>query len=105
MGKYGCDLPAYPQVRIHIAMLTTAKGILKKEIVLDPYGKYFPETPTEADSENTDKLNELLSLLIPAMNEGKTPDLAAAAKKTGVDLDAAKDLMQMLQEKFDKMGR
>lgn len=105
LARTGCDLPKYPNLRTHLTMLTTAESILKRKISLSPYEKYFPETPTQEEGENIQKLNELLSILIPAMNEGETPDLAAAAKKAGVGLDEAQDLMRIIQQKFDEMGR
>jgi len=51
------------------------------------------------------KLNALMGLLIPAMNAGKTPDIAAAARKVGVDEDTAIELMKTLEKQFGKMKR
>ena len=104
-AKYGIEQYEYAQVRIHPAMLTTVGGILRTDIILNPYEAYFKEDSPEPDSEEIGKLNALMGLLIPAMNAGKTPDIAAAARKVGVDEDTAIELMKTLEKQFGKMKR
>jgi len=42
-----------------------------------------------------------MGLLIPYVNEGTKPDIAALSGKTGLDIKTAKDLYQMINDKFD----
>lgn len=100
----GFDLSDEPDVRIHISMLKTAKDILKKDISLNPYEKLFPESRNKEQEAATDKINELLAILMPEINAGTDPDVAAAARKTGVDIKVAQELVEMIMLRIKGMG-
>jgi hypothetical protein len=107
MVKYGVNQDEYPQIRVHLPMLTTIKQILGVEIILNEYAEYFREADplSEGQSEGINKLNELIAMLLPALNAGQTPDIEAAAKKVGVDPDTARDVVKMFQEQIGKKRR
>ncbi|WP_158861473.1 hypothetical protein [Lunatibacter salilacus] len=86
MAKFGITQDEYPQIRIHLPMLTTIKKILGTEIILNEYEEYFQKAAPEPESGEINKLNELITLLFPALNAGHTPDIEAAAKKVVISV-------------------
>lgn len=107
MAKYGIKQDEYPQVRVHVPILMTIKKILGTEIILNEYEEYFREAApaSESQSEGIKKLNDLIALLLPEINAGQTPDIEAAAKKVGVDLETANEVVKMFQEQIGKRRR
>jgi len=66
-------------------MLFTAEKILKKKLARDQYENLFtPETSPQAKAE-IEKINLFLQYVMPLINAGKKPNIAALAKETGVD--------------------
>jgi len=102
VAKYGVKQDEYPQIRVHLPILTTIKQILGREVILNEYEEYFQEAAPEPESGEINKLNELIGLLLPALNAGQTPDIEAAAKKVGVDLETAREMVKMFQEQIGK---
>jgi len=86
-------LAVFPDIRVGPNMLVAAGKLLRREIQLDPYQEKFPETvPLEA-SEALGKMNRLLQLALPMINNDEEPDLEALAKEVGLALPEAKELM------------
>jgi hypothetical protein len=107
MAKFGIKQEEYPQVRVHLPMLTTIKKILGAEIILNEYEEYFQEAApaSESQSEGINQLNDLIGMLLPALNAGQKPDIEAAAKKAGVDPETAREVVKMFQEQIGKKRR
>jgi hypothetical protein len=87
------SVPDDPYIRVTLPMVTLSGKILKKEIKLDPYEELFYSPPAPDQQKHTDKLNHLISLALPYINEGREPDIEAIAKLSGFDTDTAKDIL------------
>lgn len=105
LNKYGYDFPEFPSIRVKPSMIETAEFILKKKITLNEYEELFSVETNEEDKEIIDKLNVLLKLALPAINAGESPDIEALAKKTGVDVETARDLIEQAIKKFEDLER
>ena len=103
LNSYGYDFSDKPFLRVDPAMVLTAGDILKKKIVLNEYEGMFSVTPSEESKEDLSKLNELMALVIPEINAGRKPDVEVLAKKVGVDIETARELIQQIMGKFDDM--
>jgi len=93
LNKHGINVPAEPDVRLHVSMTHVIEKIFKKKLDLNPYGHLFARH-NEPESEEISKLNELLALAIPYINAGQKPDVAALAKQVGVDPEEARLLIE-----------
>ncbi len=104
INKYGYDFPNEPFLRVNTSMLVTAKDILKKkELQLNEYEQLFQiESPPE-DKEAVDKLNIFMNLILPDINSGREPDIESLARKAGVDIETARDLVSQIMGKFGDM--
>lgn len=105
LQKYELDVSEMPDTRVNPAMLFTAKKILKKPIELLPDEKLFDKPVSDTQTAETDKINEMLQLILPDMNAGRAPNIEAAAKKTGVDPEVAKQVIGQIMDKYGKMKR
>ena len=112
LNGHGFDIPAEPDIHVHLPMLTAIKDILGKEQHLDPYEKLFQPKSTASENDMMDKLNHLLQLALPYINSGKAPDIEALAKEAGVDPETARDLLSKsmgrintLRDRIDKKGK
>ncbi len=94
-----------PHVRVTLTMVSLAGKILNKEIKLDPFDHLFYTPPTPEQQAHIDKLNSLISLALPDINEGREPDFEAIAKKTGYDTDTARDIISQVTERIRTMQR
>ena len=77
INAYGYHFPIIPLFRVNTSMFVTAKEILKKEMVLNEYEDF----------------------VLPDINEGRTPDIEASAKKAGVDIETVRDVVEMIMGK------
>lgn len=105
LSDYGYDFSDEPFIRVNPSMLLTAKDILKKEIVLNEYDDLFKKEPSEEVQGELDKLNDLMAMVLPDINAGRKPDIEALARRAGVDVDTARDLIQNIIDKLDNPGR
>nr|MBI1231188.1 hypothetical protein [Cytophagales bacterium] len=107
MAKYGVEADDDPNIRVHMSMLTTVKKILGVEIILNEYEEYFREAaqPSVGQTEGINQLNDLIGMLLPALNAGQKPDIEAAAKKAGVDPETAREVVKMFQEQIGNRRR
>lgn len=92
-----------PEVRVHPTMLNIAEEILNREIVLNEYEGLFSAEPSEAETEESDKINHFLSLVIPELNAGENPDIQKMAQKAGIDLSVAQGLVSHVIDRLNKM--
>lgn len=99
----GIDVAPEADVRVNQGMLNTVAEVLGKKIRLNEYEDRFPKDVPEKNKEVTDKLNELLAIIIPDINAGREPDIEAAAKQVGVDLQTARDLLAHVRKSLDGM--
>jgi hypothetical protein len=96
LNNFNFGLSEDPEVRVHPAMLYAANSILKKEIDLNPLDKLFhEETSTQAD-EHIDKMNELIRIVLPDINAGRTPDIENLAQRAGLDTETAKAILESM---------
>ena len=103
LNDYGLNFSADPFLRVNLTMLTAASDILKRKIELNEYGHLFTKDTSPAELENLDKLNALLKFVMPDINAGRKPDIEILAKKAGVDFETAKDIIEQIMRKFNKM--
>lgn len=100
--QHGYELYDDPHVRLSPTMKITAENILKKDINLNPYHTLFEKDIPEEQNADLEIINELLALAIPEINSGKTPDIEELAKKTGVDPDVARDVINNVMNTLNK---
>lgn len=106
LNEYGYDFSTDPFIRVNLSMVITASDILKRKISLLKYECLFSKESTPAEKESLDRVNKLLNLAMPEINAGHKPDIEALAKKAGVDIQAARDLIKQIMKKFsDKDNR
>lgn len=103
LNEYGYDFSFDPFVRVNLTMISTASDILKRKIDLLKHEHLFSKESSPAEKENLDKLNTLLSLVLPDINAGREPDIEALAVKAGVDIKTAQDLLKQIMGKFNNM--
>lgn len=100
LNRLGYTLTNTPDERVTAGMKATAGIILKKDPVLNHHSHVFTiETPPEEKKEQ-DKMNAMLTELIPYINNHQTPDLDALATKYDVDLMEVKMIYEMIKEKI-----
>jgi len=91
-----------PFLRVNISMLTTVQDILKKKVVLNEYEDLFQVESTREEKDAVDNLNAFMALVLPELNAGRTPNIDAAARKTGVNIKTAHDMVKMVMDKTSK---
>jgi len=99
------NLPVDPEIRLHLPMVMVIKQLLKKEVELNPYSKLFEITSSPESNAQMAKLNKLLSLAMPFINDGKEPDIETMAREIGMDPEIARELIEQTVEKFKKLQR
>ena len=72
------------------------------EITANPE-KDFRKKSTKMEEDNLEKLNRLLTLALPFINAGQTPDVEALAKQAGVDIETAHELLNHSIERINKL--
>ena len=92
LNQYGYELSPIPDYRVNMSMLATASNILKKEVKLDEHEHLFEPKITTKDQGVLDELNQLMEILTPEIDAGRTPDVAAISKQTGIDPRTINDL-------------
>lgn len=102
-NRFGYRFETAPFLRVNIQMVVTAGKILQRDIVLNEYEELFQEETDPEDQKMVDDLNAFISLVLPDINEGRIPDIEAAAKKAGISIETARDLMNQIQEKRDEI--
>lgn len=101
--KNGLEIDPDPLEEVGVSMLNTAEEILKRKIDLIPYEEMFAPTPDPDESENTKKLNQLLTKVLPFINAGKPFDIEKMAAEAGVDLDTAIQVVEHIKDRVQKI--
>lgn len=94
LKKAGFDIPDEPTVSVAPQMLSFAGEILKRQIILNPYGDLFDDDD-ELDEEGEllmAKMNAFTSELAVLINQNITPDLDALADEFELPHDSARHL-------------
>ncbi|MEA1876106.1 MAG: hypothetical protein U9N86_04530 [Bacteroidota bacterium] len=99
LDKAGYHFEADPFVRVSLNGFISTNQILNKKVILNEYAELFSETVPEDQQEGIDKLNYFMSLVLPDINAGKTPDIEAQAAIAGIDIELARQIVD------DVMGR
>ena len=100
LNKYGYEFSLDPFLRVNLSMYPTANDILKRKTSLNEYEGYFSKELPKDEQGNLDKLNLLLKLLIPYINDGRVPDIEELAKEADVEIETARDLIKEIMKKF-----
>ncbi len=93
LKRHGYSFPVDPATRIHVSINTAIQDIFKKVPMQNVYEDLFIEKPSPESKKEMAKLNKLLAMALPYINEGKEPDVEALAKKSGVNIEIARDLL------------
>ena len=102
-NAHGSDFPDTPYLRVNMTMVTTAENILKRKVVLNEYQDYFPEE-TDPDKERLlEDINAFIALIMEDVNAGKKPDVEAAIRKTGVNPETARSVMESVMGSLEKI--
>jgi hypothetical protein len=96
LNSLGYSFPDEPMLRVNMAMMYTAGKILKKKIRLQDYDLLFDQT--EEPNPEIDKINNLITLLLPEFNDNKLPDIEALSAKTGIDKKIIQDLINHINK-------
>ena len=86
-----------------VCSLFLNKELFFNIIELNEYEGLFSEETSPGEKENLAKFNTLLRLVLPDINSGRKPDIEILAKKAGVDVDTAKDLIEQIIGRLNKM--
>ena len=105
LNAHEFNLPADPDIRLHLPMLTVTNKLLKKDLQLNPYSRLFETKPSPGNESMMAKLNEFLSLALHDINAGKEPDINAMAKKIGIDPEIANDLFQKSINRINQLRK
>lgn len=105
INGFGYDFPDEPLIRVNMSMFMTAKEILGKDLVLNKYDKLFHIEAAEETNEEIEKMNAFIKLVLPDINSGRKPDIETMAKKAGLDVETARDIMKHVMGKLDNMRR
>ncbi|MEA3460275.1 MAG: hypothetical protein U9R49_00260 [Bacteroidota bacterium] len=102
-NAFGHNFPAEPYLRVHMSMLTTASEILNKDVVLNEYLDLF-QLDSDPDKDKVlEDINAFIALVLPDINAGLVPDIEEAARKTGVDPDTARSVVESVMGSLDKI--
>ncbi|TFH23405.1 MAG: hypothetical protein E4H10_12210 [Bacteroidia bacterium] len=93
-NAFGHDFPAEPYLRVNLTMVTTANEILKKKVVLNEYHDLFQEDPDPESEKVLKEINAFIALVLPDINAGRTPGIEAAIRKSGIDPENARNVME-----------
>jgi hypothetical protein len=99
VNRFGYDFPVEPFLSVNTSMVATAKKILRKEVVLNEYQDLFHVDPDPVQKKVLGEMNDFITRVLPDMNAGRDPDIGAAIRATGIPVETAIDIMNMLNEK------
>jgi len=86
-------------LQINSSIVITVQDILNRSVVLNEYENYFQVESSPEEKHSIDALNALMARVLPDINEGRMPDIEAAARETGADLETARDIVKMAMQK------
>jgi hypothetical protein len=68
--------------------------VLKKKVNLNPYEHLFDQAPASDDAMQLEKINAVLQLALPYINNDQQPDIDALAAQAGVDPAAVREAVE-----------
>jgi hypothetical protein len=89
-----------PFLSVNTSMLITAGDILQRKVVLNEYEELFHVEPDEENKKVIDEMNAFMALILPDINAGRMPDIAEAARKSGISRETAQDLVKIVTGKL-----
>ena len=102
-NAFGHDFPAEPFLQVNLSMQGTVAMILQKKVVLNEYLDLFQLDSDPVKEKVVEDINAFIALVLPQINAGKTPDIEAAARETGVDPETALSVVESVLGSLDKM--
>lgn len=105
LNAHGISAPTEPDIRLHLSMSHVIERILKKELLLNPYGHLFESRQSPETEAELSKLNRLMTLALPYINSGQQLDIPALAKEAGVDPEVAKELLEKSMSRINKLRK
>lgn len=105
LKEYGLELPEEPYIRVSPSMLSICSKLFGTESPLDEYESLFTKESNETDNKEVEKLNTLLGMYIDEINSGQNPNIEMLAKKTGIDPETAKEVIDQVNQKFNEMKK
>ena len=99
----GYKVPHTPEFRATMAMIFTAKEILKTDMELVPYEKTFSKPVSPEQQEELNKINAFSRDFLEYYNEGKEYNLHALAVKAGIDDDVARQVAEQIIKMSERM--
>jgi hypothetical protein len=100
-NAFGHAFEAEPFMRVNLSMQSTAAMILNKKVVLNEYIDMF-QLETDPDTEKiVEDMNAFIALVLPEINAGNIPDIEEAARKTGVDPEVARSVVDSVMGRRD----
>ena len=100
VNVFGYDFSTEPFLSVSVSMVATARDILQKKIVVNEYEDLFRVEPDEGKQEVIDEMNAFMKLVLPDINAGRMPDVEAAARKSGLEIETARDLVDKVSGKL-----
>jgi hypothetical protein len=97
------NFSAEPQVSLRPTMLVTAEQILNRKVEVNPYEELFAIESDPEVEDNVERMNQFLKAILPEINAGRKPDIAALAKQAGVDVSLAEKLVAGTIERIKGM--
>ena len=105
LNKQGANIPADPDIRIHLPILTLMEKLFKRRPELHPYSRLFETKASQESEELMAKLNKFMALALPYVNSDKEPDVDALAREAGVDPETARGLLMSAMKKIKEMRK
>lgn len=97
----GYNLSFEPDFRVNTGMVELTNDLLKKEINLNPYDRFFSNELEEEDSGNMESINTMLSAMVPLLNAGEQPDLEMMSITYGLPIETVQALYDQLRSRLD----
>jgi len=105
LNSYGFRFSPDAETRVNQSMVITAGEILKRKIELNTYEQRFGTKTSEKEQEELDQTNNLLQMMLPAINAGQTPDFESIALQAGCDVETVRVLADQVIRTINKKRR
>lgn len=105
LNQQGYAVPEYPEIRVQTSTVHFTSKVVGREIAVNPYERYFSTPADPAVDEQLKKINTLLGLALPDINEGREPDVAALAREAGVEEEVARDLLKQAMKRIRELRK
>jgi hypothetical protein len=101
--KKGIEVEIEPFIEVGPTMLNVTQDILRCKIELNPYEELFASAPSPEASDSIAKLNRLLAMALPFINEGKPLDIEKLAAEADFDPDTAKQILDQVMARMQEL--